>query len=52
MGDAAAPVRRIERVRLYVDLTILAKLVSRLASERTLVELLVYQQSGVSLAVK
>jgi len=29
-------VRRIERVRLHVDLTVLAKLACRLASERTL----------------
>lgn len=35
---AMAPlrVRRIERVRLHVDLTILAKLACRLASERAL----------------
>lgn len=35
---AMAPlrVRRIERVRLHVDLTILAKLACRLASERSL----------------
>jgi hypothetical protein len=29
-------VRRIERVRLHVDLTILVKLAARLASERAL----------------
>lgn len=34
MGHAAAAVRRIQRVRLHIDLTILAKLASALAATR------------------
>ena len=32
--EALNRVRRLERVRLYVDLTVLAKLACRLAAER------------------